>query len=212
MKKFISFVLIMILALTLIGCGAEANDDLDSLGNQQGGDMSGDQTELPDGAIRYVALVTDIVGNYLTVQLGEMQGGMSGGMPEGSFEGGERPEGTEMPEGGFEGGEMPEGFERGEGGERPEGTEMPEGDFEGGEMPEGGMRGESGEFGGMSLEGTDYSELIELTDEIMEFNIAVGVPVNMYGSEMSFSQITEGMYLTITTDESGTVLSVDLLG
>ncbi len=72
-----------------------------------------------------------------------------------------------------------------------------------------GMMGEGMMAGGM-MGGTtvDY----ELSDEIVEYTIPIGTPINMYGSVMTFSQLTPEMYVSMILDEDNTVLSVTVMG
>ncbi len=86
-----------------------------------------------------------------------------------------------------------------------------------GEMPE--MSGEmsGGMSGGMSGEmgmGEDSMSMsaIVLTGEIVEYLIPVGTPVDVFGTTMTFSQISAEYYLSITLSEDGTILSISILG
>ncbi len=255
MKKILILILSIILVGVLTSCSSESQtsqpavetvsqNSTDSERPEGGNQADGDRQ--PEGQ-QTIGLVTDIVGNELTINVGEMENGMSGsGGSEGGFQGGERPEGTtegdgerpeEMTEGGGErpegmtegGGERPEGMTEG-GGERPEGMtegggERPEGMTEGGgERPEGmtegggerseGMTGGGGMSGGMgsNQSSVDYSEQVTLTDEIKSYSIPVTTPVTQFGTEMTFSQITEDMYISIRTDDDDNVLSINILG
>ncbi len=76
-------------------------------------------------------------------------------------------------------------------------------------MPEGAGGGMAG--GGMTSD-TDFSEMIELTDETMTLNIPVGTPVTQFGTEMTFSSITADMYVTISMDENDNITAVNILG
>ncbi len=224
MKKTLTIILAMLVVVSLSACSDDAQT---TSATAQGSfsEAAGDGQAQPEmNGSQTVGLVTEVLGNEVTIETGEMQGGAMGGggeMPEGF----ERGEGGEMPEGSErgEGGEMPEGFERGEGGEMPEGSErgeggeMPEGfeRGEGGEMPEGFERGEGGGMaggGGMTGEGTDYSELITLTGETETFTIPVGTPVTQFGTEMTFSQIAEDMYIGVFLDDDDNIISVNILG
>ncbi len=194
---------------------------------QNGGQNANGEANMQARGNAVTGLVTDVVGNEITIQVGEMAGGMGGGMPSGEG----LPEGMELPEGaeGFggaggmgdmteeeraerqsamENGEMPEGMGgRGEDanteGARPEG-------MNGGEGAMGGGQGEMG--GGMAqMEGEDYSEIITLTEEIKTYNVPITTPVVQFGTEMTFSQITEDMYVTIMLDENDNLTSINIL-
>ncbi len=205
-----------ILITALSGCGSETSESA-SIATDTA--ASGAQGQNQSNQTQIVGLVTEIFGNSLTLQVGEAEGGiMLGG---GGASGGERPQGEdgEMPED-FEGGErpqgedgeMPEGFE---GGERPQGGdgEMPE-DFEGGERPSG--SGDGANAGGAGMAGAteeqDFSEIITLTDEEVSYTIPVDAPVTQSGTEMTFSQITKDMYISISLDENEQIVSINILG
>ncbi len=227
MKKILILILTIILAGVLTSCSSEtetsqpavetvSQNNADSERPEGGNQSEGNRQ--PEGQ-QTIGLVTEIIGNELTINVGEMENGMSGGGgSEGGFQGGELSEG--MPQGD---GERPEGTQEG-GGERPEGMaegggERPEGMTEGGgERPEGtqegGGTGRGMTGGGMSGEQSsiDYSEVVTLTDEIKSYSIPVTTPVTQFGTEMTFSQITEDMYISIRTDDEDNVLSINILG
>ena len=146
-----------------------------------------------DKTIQVIGQVTEVLGNEILVQIGTMARdenidivGENRERPN-TAEGGEQP-----PMGGS--GERPN---MAEGGERPAmggGAERPN-------MPEGGAMGTE-----------DIAQTIELSDETKTFHIPVGTPVSQFGSEMTFSQIQEEMYITIIMDESETILAVNVLG
>ncbi len=73
----------------------------------------------------------------------------------------------------------------------------------------------SGAGGGMMSGGmgtTGVSDSIELSDESETYLIPIGTPVLLMGNNMTFSQITEEMYINIVTDEFDTIVSVEILG
>ncbi len=135
--------------------------------------------------------VTEVFGNSITVEIGNLdRDAMSAQMPDASAstEGGATSRPTN--------GEMPEDISRPEGeggGTRPSGGGMMEGNA-------------------MMGEGTDYSEIVELTGETVDYTIPVGTPVTQFGTEMTFSQITEEMYVTITFNGEDTITAVNVLG
>ncbi len=228
MKKIILF-MVVIFAITMFSaCGSEESTEATTQSapteQAQGTAENGGAPpngENGEGGMQargngVTGLVTDVIGNEITIQVGEMEnGGMGGGMPEGA--GGNMSDMTEEEraemQAAMENGEMPE-----EMGERPEGMgERPEGAGEGaeGERPEGagGQGGAGGMGGGMSqMEGQDYSEIVTLTDETRTFNVPVTTPVMQFGTEMTFSQITEDMYITVMIDDSDNVTSINILG
>ncbi len=187
-------------------------------GAQEGGNapQNGEQNANGEGNMQArgngtTGLVTDVVGNEITIQVGEMEGGMGGG---------QMPEGATLPEGSEGMGDMTQ-EERAEmqNGEMPEGMTPPEGtgDRQQGangsaQRPEG-AGGEGAMGGGIQLEeGQDYSEIVTLTDETRTFSVPVTTPVVQFGTEMTFSQITEDMYITVMLDENENVTSISILG
>ncbi len=56
------------------------------------------------------------------------------------------------------------------------------------------------------------SEFIELTDETIQITIPVGVPVYSMGIEYDFTDIVEECYITISEDEDGNIVAVNILG
>ncbi len=208
MKKITTIFILFAIAITMSGCSDDTQAD-GAMGQGNMGEMSGNGQGQPTmSGNQTVGLVTEVLGNEVTIEIGEMQGGAgamggNGNMPED----GSMPEGAGPPEDG----EMPEAGQRGEGGSMPEGGQRGEGS----EMPEGAERPSSGSMasgGGMMGEGTDYSELVTLTGETQTFNIPVGTPVMQFGTEMTFSQITEEMYISIALDDEDNVTSVNILG
>ncbi len=181
---------------------------------QNGEGQNGDGQNRPEQqGTRTIGLVTEVLGNEITVTVGEMEGeqGFGGGemqqMPSEMMEQPQNTNGGERQTG--EMGERPDG----ETGERSEMSERPnDGAGEGGgERQGGGMSG--GGMGGQSaIEGQDYSEIVTLTDETKTFVIPVGTPVTQFGTEMTFSNIAEDMYVTVVTDDEENVLSVNIMG
>ncbi len=225
MKKLILLITIIMAIALFAGCSSQTEEQtqVQAQGETQQGDaqQGGAMGEGGDGAMQMrgnsvTGLVTDVVGNEITIQVGEMENGGMGEMTQeqrDAMQDGEMPEGMEAPEGAGGGmGEMTqEQRDAMQGGERPEGMEMPEG--EGGGRGEGGTAGGGMTGGGMaSMEGEDYSEIITLTDEIKTFSVPVTTAVVQFGTEMTFSQITEDMYITVMLDESDNVTSINILG
>ncbi len=194
------------------------------------------ESEAPDGTAGMaqgaqgnkatVGQVTEVYGNEIVMLVGEMETAV-GNMGGAGATGGEtRPEGA-VGEGG---GEMsiPEGMGTGER------VDMGDVDVEamreqfagagGGDMGDVDMEAMREQFGGSGagggvmsggasmLETEDISESIELTEEELSFYIPVGVPVTQMGTEISFTQITEGMYISVSMDAEGAVTAVSVLG
>ncbi len=214
--KRISLILVAILMATMfVACsGSEENAPAaNSTQNaQENAPQNGGQNENGEGNMQargngITGLVTDVIGNEITIQVGEMEGGMGGGqMPEGMTPteggaGGGMGDMTEEERAEMQNGEMPEGMGERQQGENG-GTQRPEG------------AGGAGAMGGgmQQAEGQDYSEIVTLTDETRTFNVPVTTPVVQFGTEMTFSQITEDMYITVMLDESDNLTSINILG
>ncbi len=196
----------------------------ETMGTNQNGGEGGASAQMQGNSV--VGLVSSVVGNEVTIQVGEMQGGMgaSAQMPDGAEmpEDGERGEMSEDMREQFQNGEMPDDFEMPEGTARGEMSEDMRGQFQNGEMPDDfempeGATGER-QQGGMaqggmaSMSEQDYSEIITLTDEERTFNVPITTPVTQFATEMTFSQITEDMYISVMLDESDNIVSINILG
>ncbi|MBQ8780587.1 MAG: hypothetical protein IJZ72_02775 [Oscillospiraceae bacterium] len=232
MKNALKFTAAVTAFLMMTGCSAEKNEDIKPVEN------TSVQTEyvMQEGDTQVTGEVTEIVGNEVTLALGEVSETDGGRMPE-RTENGEMSEGFgngEMPEG-FENGEMPEGFGSGEmpegfgSGEMPEGfgnSEMPEG-FGNGEMPEGFGNGEMPEgFGnGEMPEGFGNGEMkggrgrsgrgsasVEKSGETASYIIPVGMTVTGAGGRNSdYSSISAGTVLKLTLNSDGYVAAAEIL-
>jgi len=235
MKKIKNYILCFLTTTIMLfatGCSTtsntvEAYKAQDTVSLEVKDDLKDDTTSTQEdlkseNKIQIVGQVVEVFGNEITLQVGIMDSEFANKNTERTM----NPEGAKNASGGqgqAEGdnpksggtmsadGEMPAGGNRPTDGERPEGGTMPSGGErpEGGSMPAEGANGASGQQGMAAM---DFSEMIELTEEIESFNIPVGTKVQQFGSEMTFSQITEDMYITITTDENDTVLAVNILG
>ncbi len=209
LKKQNKMILAGCTAVLLLGLTACSSEGADS--SAQPAASGGGGGENRENLTQTVGLVTEVLGNEISMQVGEGDFGPGGMGGEGGPGGGSMPEGEERPEGAGppEGTSMPEGGERPEGEGPPEGMEMPEG----ASMPEGGGRPEgAGGGGGAQMEDQDYSEIITLTDETRSYTVPVDTPVMQFGTEMTFSQITADMYITVSTDENDQVVSINILG
>ena len=154
---------------------------------------------MQDGDTQVTGEVTSIVGNEVTLALGEVIEN------ERENRGGEKPVDGEMPEmseGGFGNGEMPEGFE------------MPEGGFGNGEMPEmpEGMKIPEGGFGGNMKGGRGGSSTIEKSGETAAYTIPVGMTISGAGGRNSdYSAISAGMMLRLTLNSDGYVVAAEII-
>ncbi len=212
--KTTSLFIASLLCLTLFAaCSSEESSSAENA-NSTGNAPEG------RGSVQVVGRVEEILGNEISLQVGEMEGGGPGG-GQGAGQGAGDTSGA-----GPDAGGAPEGEGTPEGEGRPEGEGPPEGEGrpEGGGPPEGAASmteeertamqengGGQGMQGGMATE-QDYSELITLSDEIRSFMIPVDAPVQQFGTEMTFSQITEGMYISVSLDDNDTVVSINVLG
>lgn len=228
--KNIRFTAVLLALLMMTGCSADKNS-----GEAPAQEFAA-QTEyvMQDGDTQITGEVTSIVGNEVTLALGEItenEKGNRGGekpadgempemqeraeVPEGDFEKGEMPEmpeGAEIPEGDFEKGEMPE---------MPEGAEIPEGDFGNGEMPER-MENSKGDYGngevqeGLGGENTKGSKggsaTIEKNGETAAYTIPVGMTISGTGGRNSdYSAISAGMVLRLTLNSDGYVVAAEII-
>ncbi len=237
MKQYKKIMILMVvMAVFMCGCGAQEEEaqvthSSENMENSEKSENNGSNEQVGEAQREttgksVVGMITEVFGNEITIQVGSMAAGNQGGMQNGAGmsdrQEGEMPEG-EMPTGEMPEGEMPTGemsANRGQG-NMTSGEGMSEEMME--EMQ--GMREQSGgnASGGMGASGMgsnmmmgteteDMSELIELTDETATYIIPVGTVVNQFGTEMTFSQLTEDMYITITMDEDDVILSINVLG
>lgn len=167
----------------------EMPESADTTDTSQGtNEVDGTNRNLKD--IQIVGLVTEVFGNEITIQLGNMEQGQAfAGVNTDNVDTTKDSNGSDKK------------MERGN-------AEMSEKMKEA--MDSGGAGGGTRGTGAMPT--TDFSEIVELTDETQSFNIPVGTKVQQFGSEMTFSQIAQDMYITITTDENDKILSVNILG
>lgn len=157
------------------------------------------QTEyvMQEGDTQIVGEVTEIVGNEVTLALGELEEKSQGG---GNGEKPEMPEGESMPEMG-ENGEMPE---------MPEGGNMPEMGENGemSEMPEGGKGGNGGRGG----KGGKSSASVSKSGETASYIIPVGMTVSgASGRDSDYSAISVGNVLRLTVNSEGYVVAAEIV-
>lgn len=222
--KNIRFAAVLLSLAMMTGCsGDKASSEAPAQENTT-------QTEyvMQDGDTQVTGEVTEIVGNEVTLALGEVaesDKGNRGGEKPADGETTEMPDGAEMPEGGFESGEMPEmsdgaempegGFGNGEMPEMPDGMEMPEGGFGGGEMPDGMEMPEGGFDGGNkgSMKGgRGSSASIEKSGETASYTIPVGMTISGAGGRNSdYSSISAGTVLRLTLNSEGYVVAAEIL-
>ena len=188
-KKLTSVALgcLIVATITLGGCSADSEAQESPIESEESTTRQEDQekNDIVLQSIEVVGQVTEVLGNEIVIQVGTINRGEGG-----DGQSGERPI---NPEGG--GGQS--------GGGRPSNPE-------GGGQNAGGARPNMPEGGGMSTQ--DFSEIIELSEETKTFMIPVGTAVSQFGTEMTFSQIQEEMYITIGLDQDGAVLTVNVLG
>ena len=184
------------------------------------------QTEyvMQEGDTQVIGEVTEIVGNEVTLALGELeeksQGGGNGEKPEMPEDGsmpemGENGEMPEMPEGGNmpemgENGEMPEGGSMPEMGENGEMPEMPEG----GNMPEMGENGEMPQMGegGKGGKSGKSSASVNKSGETASYIIPVGMTVSgASGRDSDYSAISVGNVLRLTVNSEGYVVAAEIV-
>ncbi len=167
-----------------------------------------------------VGRVTKILGNEVTIDLAETggmgdmmqnrgEGEMTGG--GGMAAGGEASEEmmAQRQEAMASGGGADMKASRGEGATGAGGGEMSAGRGETGGNAGGGMAA-GGNAGGSTT--STVGDSITLTGVEETYSIPVGTAVMQYGMEMSFTQITEKMYISLMVDEENNVLSVNVLG
>lgn len=202
MKK-IKIAVVFILALYLL-TSCNKNDG----SNEKTSEVENSSVVTEEFSTQITGLVLSVYGNEVEVQLAENMGNNFAGAG-GKFQGygeissGEFsiPSGENIPE------EMPEGMEE----------QMQNKDFSDRQNAEGKMQGQ-GENGfskpnaGAGTEDFDISDAIKLTEEIESYSIPVGTSVYSFGTEMTFSQISEGSYINIKLDENDNVISVNILG
>ena len=197
--------LIAIAAAALImmtGCSSDKTEEKSAAAS----DAAQTEYVMQEGDTQVVGEVTEIVGNEVTLALGELEEKSQGGgngekpeMPEGGKmpEMGENGEAPEMPEGG----NMPEMGENGEAPEMPEGMEMPE-------MGEGGKGGNGGR-GGM---GGKSSASVNKSGETATYIIPVGMTVSgANGRNSDYSAISAGTVLRLTLNSEGYVVAAEIV-
>ncbi len=235
MKRFTTITLaaavLMLSACSTSTAGTSTAPTSAGADSTSSGAPSGQGQSTSRNTTQTVGMVTEVFGNMITIQVGEMVGGGGMGSPSGGAVGsgmmggtsGAAVEGGGRATSGSAMGSLSEeelaemmaerqaqGGTAQSGGQMPEGMTPPTGT---GDRTSGGDRTAGGTMqgGGMIMSGGDMSELITLTDETKEYTIPVGTAVVNMGQEFTFSQITEEMYVSITEDEDGTVLTVNVL-
>ncbi len=231
MKK-IALITGVLLALSFsVGCSqtdaADTSNPQTEAGSNTPREGAGAGSNIVVNDTQIIGLVTEVAGNEITIEIGQMERGasMGSGMGASAPEGGtgERPATTE---GGT--GEMPATTEGGTGerpataeggtGERPATAEGGTGErpamAEGGtgERPSMSTEGGMGAMTSMSGEDVDLSESITLTGETETFMVPIGTPVTQMGVEMTFSQLAVDTYIQVTKNEEGNIVSINVLG
>lgn len=179
--------LIAIAAAALImmtGCSSDKTEEKSAAAS----DAAQTEYVMQEGDTQVVGEVTEIVGNEVTLALGELEEKSQGGGN------GEKPEMSE-------GGNMPEMGENGEAPEMPEGMEMPE-------MGEGGKGGNGGR-GGM---GGKSSASVNKSGETATYIIPVGMTVSgANGRNSDYSAISAGTVLRLTLNSEGYVVAAEIV-
>lgn len=196
-SKLILIILVTAGMLVMIGCSGneevvaeQENANANANASQLGTNANGVGAERGFGN-QVVGQVVEAFGNEITIQLGIMNVGM------------ERGEG-EMPDLEAKREEMTEG-----GGMNREG--MTEGAGMNREGMTAGIGMNRGEMSG-GMETAGFAEMIQLTGEEATYIIPVGTPVDQFGTEMTFSQIAEDMYVVIVMNEEDIIVSIEILG
>lgn len=208
-KKLMTLTLVGLMISTVMLGGCSSNEDEveePPKSPMQGEEKDTAQNQEARTKNQVVGQVTSVLGNEITLLIGEMSEDFTGGTEGDSPK---RPEGgtdTAPPSGGEK---MTEGAERPSGGAGPNGGTGPAtGDRpSGGTPPSGGVAGSAGAGAGM-----DFSEMVELGDEEKSFSIPVGTVVKQFGTDMTFSQIQEDMYVTISLNDQDEIVSINVLG
>lgn len=225
MKKYINFAAAIAVILTMAGCSGESKSA--EIPTQE--TVSQTEYVMQDGDTQVTGEVTEIIGNEVTLALGELtesrgkipkndekaERPANSEKPE-NLENGESPQmpaNGEMPEGveGFSNGEMPslpekktaaEGFEGFENGGKPE---MPEG-LEASKHPEGG-RGEKNMKGSKN----GFSS-IKKSGETTTYTIPAGMTISgANGRSRDYSSITAGNILRLTINSEGYVVAAEII-
>ncbi|MCD7731780.1 MAG: hypothetical protein LUI05_09865 [Oscillospiraceae bacterium] len=191
-KRILSIITALALAAVLAGC----SDDEDSNSSADAAETEQTEYVMQDGDYQVTGEVSSIVGNEVTLDLGEVEESEASQIDFGetSESDGETDEMS---------GEMPEMS-----GEMPEmGGEMPE---MGGEMPD--MSGMDGGKGGMRNGGEQKSSYeITKSGESGVYLIPYGMTVTGNGRSGDYSSITEGTLLRLTITADGYVAAAEIL-
>ncbi len=228
MTKLISLLILAVAISSFIACSDTQTASQSNAQNNQTRDESFTSDGAPSGAMTanqntIIGLVTDVVGNDITLQIGTMVGGAQSGMGAGAqnstddnAQNGTQPSaqneaGTSSDEGAQ--GNRPNTGDTQEGATNAEGRPS-DAQTNGGSQPsgEGAQSGMAGGIGQGNMAEQDYAELVTLTDETKTYSIPVTTPVTQFNTELTFSSIAVDTYISIATDDEGNILSVNVLG
>lgn len=234
--KNIRFTAVLTALLMMTGCSDNAEVDIVPIE----GTVFQTEYTIQEGDIQVTGEVTEIIGNEVTLELGEVTEtersfkGEGAFAPKGTTEGSEtvtepvlkdteetsaeaatdneNTENSEKPNGNFKKGKFREGMEL------PEDFEMPEGGFEKGELPEGFEMPEGGFGNGKKPEGGFGGKMkggsaeIEKSGETASYTIPVGMQISGAGGRNSdYSSISAGMLLRLTLNTDGYVVAAEIL-
>ena len=218
--KNIRFTAVLTALLMMTGCSDNAEVDIVPIE----GTVFRTEYTIQEGDTQVTGEVTEIIGNEVTLELGEVTEtersfkGEGAVAPKGTTEGSEtvtepvfedteetstdavtdngNTENSKKPNSNFKKGKLREGMEL------PEGFEMPEGGFGNGEKPEGSF--------GRKMKGG--SAKIEKSGETASYTIPVGMQISGAGGRSSdYSSISAGMLLRLTLNTDGYVVAAEIL-
>ncbi|MBQ8825753.1 MAG: hypothetical protein IJ007_01520 [Oscillospiraceae bacterium] len=187
MKYNLKLTAVMTAILLMTGCSADKKDAENPMAEST---AAVTEYVMQEGDTQITGEVTEIIGNEVTLALGEVTENTSPSKEEQ-----QKGDASEMPEG-FGNGEMPEGFGNGE---------MPEG-FGNGEMPEGFGKNGRNNRGGRS------NSSIEKSGETASYIIPAGMTVTgINGRNSDYSSISAGTMLRLTLNADGYVVAAEII-
>ncbi|MCM1023877.1 MAG: hypothetical protein NC395_07435 [Prevotella sp.] len=211
MKKTAPVTMLLAAAVMLAGC-TENNGSAE--GNASADTVSQTEYVMRDGDVLITGEVTQIVGNEVTLALGDVsESGPSRG--ENGNEPHEMPNGENFPKMGGDGEmpQMPDGVDFSQMGENGEMPQMPNGvDFPqmGGDGEDFSRRNGGGRDGQGRGKGSSVS--IEKSGETNSYIIPVGMTVKgASGRNTDYSAVSAGMALQLTLNSEGYVVAAEIL-
>jgi hypothetical protein len=198
--------LVFTIALVLFAAGCSKSNGNKSAAATQKGTMDIAQAASSDTTVVY-GRVDSIVGNEVTLALGEPQKGSDTASSSSLGQGGQAQTGTEQ---------SGDSGKQTSSGERPSGNmgkrssgEMPSGEMPSGEMPSGEMPSGASGTGDSTQSGTQggRSVTLDYTGETATYLLPVGMAIGTG----DFSDVTEGMVLSLTLSADSTITAVTIL-